>query len=109
MLSVIEILQFKSHILEGANKTSSLDVNDDITEYLIDLPEQCPKSHIVYNENRPEGDYKSMAYDIYTKYIKEQAQYEINVLWQTRYELTHLMDVEQRWNANEEYDEPMKL
>jgi len=78
-----------------------------ITQHFLSIPNECPKSIIVFGK-KWKKDFKAIARELYLKYVKEGAVYEINVDYRTRSELGTLMASNQWINDEEEID-PLKL
>ena len=110
LLSVIEMLQFKTRILTelGPEERESIDqsARDEFTAHFLDLQNDCPRSSIVFNDPNP--NFKYVALMIYSKYVQKGTINEINIQWSTRMELEQLMQNNQ-WRWNEEYEDPRKL
>ena len=104
LLSYIEFKQYQTFAINALNITIT---GQDKKSQRI-FPENVPKSSIVY------GDYnlndnilkcKYICYQLYLKYIKIGAKYEININSQTRYSLINLIDNKQKWIDNINIDE----
>merc|ERR1712062_54806 len=120
LLCIIEMIQFKERIKKRLTQRQRLSIEQSAKQqfsaYFLSLPRQCPKSAIVTNgfnhkghlHNGTRADYKSIAREIYLKYLKRSAIYEINVDYRTRKDLADLIDTN-RWETNEEYGDPKKL
>ena len=76
------------------------------TEFFLRLPQNCPRSHIVYSGET--DSVEVMAAKIYRKYVATGAPYEINVDWQTRYELSRLIETID-WGWREQHDDLVNL
>lgn len=104
------MLQFKQRIEREFQPQESgmiaKNLSHDDVEHFISLPVECPRSSIVYGENC--GDYKTMARELYLKYVKDDSPYEINVDYGTRKGFD-LLDDEEKWKENTEYDDDKKL
>ena len=114
LLSIIEITNFKSRIfLEGLNfmeqKTILQSERRKLTRHFLEIPPECPRSFIVYGTTIQKKSFKSMATEIYLKYIKRNCLHEINVEWNTRMELAALIENRRRWKSNKEYNDPRNL
>eukprot|EP01084_Bolivina_argentea_P018442 34335_1 len=103
LMSYIEMQQYKMHVIN----VTGLDVNsikdfDFKEQHNIVLPESVPKSDIVYNEEN-KFNYnvlqilKHKAYGLYIKYIRIGSQFEINLSYRQRVELTNLMEDYDLW------------
>merc|ERR1712079_746005 len=67
--------------------------NIHMARHFIVLPEECPQSVIVHNGiPLAEVNWKAMAKEIYSKYVKEGSPYQIDVEYQSRKDLSDLMD-----------------
>ena len=111
LLAICEMVQFKNRVFRKAltqkqRRMMSQSMRAQKTKHFLKIPHECPRSDIV-NDGEC-NDYKSMATELYLKYVKIGAVYEINVEWNTRRDLTDLIETN-RWSVNEEYDDPLKL
>ena len=114
MLSIIEMLQFKTRIFEESLHPHHRDnieksMRNNLAKHFLEIPSKCPKSYIVYPDGKSKRRYKSMVYDIYLKYIRKRAQYEIDISFQTREDLTELIANRQKWLANPHFDKRLNL
>ena len=114
MLSIIEMLQFKTRIFEESlhphrRANTSMSMRNHLAKHFLKIPSKFPKSYIVYPEGGMRRRYKWMVYDIYLKYIGKGAEYEIDISWQTKEELTDLIGNRQRWDQNPYFDDPINL
>ena len=109
VLSLIEIIQYKQEIYK---KISSQGRSDEVVtdcqmeDDTFTLPIKCPKSDIVFN---PKLNFKGIARALYVKYIKVGSDWEINLSYHTRRRYYGIFDNEEKWNANEDYDDIVKL
>lgn len=78
MLSIIEFIQFKDRI--GQNLAD--EVLDELRneEVMVVLHDKMVKSKLVYDG----GDYSKIAYNLYKKYIRVGAEWEININYRDR-------------------------
>ncbi len=127
LFSIIEMVQFKERILKRGLKVPEEDsvesgemmdspntdqsvIGQDLDHFLI-IPKDCPSSIIVHGEYSGDTNahYKTMARELFLKYVRHYSPHEINISGDTRQLLSDLMDNEQRWASNEEHDDPQKL
>ena len=72
-------------------------------DLLIVFPSTVPNSGIVFDEN---GDgVKTKIYKLYTKYVKKNGEFEINILDSTRKKIHNLMKDYDAWMQNNYFDE----
>ena len=76
LLSIVEFTQYKTKMKE---EFEDIEFEDD-EEIMIELPEKMVKSKIVYDRE----DYQVMAFDLYEKYIRVSAEWEININYRDR-------------------------
>lgn len=88
--------------MEGFSQSSS----KRMTKQFVVIPQQCPKSVIVYGDGNK--NYKSMAKKLYFKYVKEDAPYETIVDWETRNHLENVIESDQ-WESDEQNQNAMTL
>ena len=91
----------------------------------ITLPKTVPQSTIVFaeydndnddsgnNKDSKNGDWikctKIKCYLLYCKYLRVGSEYELNIGWKTRQNLSQLLDNKEKWMANETIDEKTLL
>ena len=109
LLSIVEMTQFKERIFAESSNLKQRQLMSESaerrnTEHSLQLPAECTKSEIVWK-----GDnYKSIAREIYLKYIESGAPYEINVEHRTMKQLGNLIDNDE-WDSNQQYDDTQRL
>ena len=101
---MVEMLQFKQRILKERLTHANC---EDADQFLI-LSERVPKSLIVHG-TEARDDLKRVARRLYVKYCRIGAALEINIDSATRQRYRQLMEDEQRWTHNAEYDDDAKL
>jgi len=108
LFSLIEMVQFKKRIFENERYRFRHPVPENVHLHHL-IPDECPRSRIVYGDEN--GDYKAMARALYMKYVRDDVEtlYEINLRCETRRVLAGLMEDEEEWAANGEYDDMEKL
>ena len=84
LLSLVEFIQFKQAIHRIMQSDASSLRNNRFMS--IEFPECVPKSSIVHDE---EDDFEQKAYKLYTKYVRVGSEYEINISFGLRAQLTH--------------------
>ena len=102
LLSLIEMQQFKERIV----RDKSVQIDEHTNECFM-LPKSCPRSQLVHGHGR--NDYKTMAFEIYHKYIRIGSLFEINIDYNTRHLYRSLLENEEKWQQNVEYDDAKKL
>ena len=131
VLSVIEFIQFKKRLFAVINEPNdgggdgdndneaeeeeNTNLNDkqgdeeeDVTERFLILPETCPVSEIIHGGNM--DNFKTMARELYLRYIKTGSEWEINISYMQRLKYERLMDDDNVWlNDNKDYDDLYKL
>ena len=109
---MIEFLQFNKKVYGDTSSTTDWQAGamstGDLTETrdTFNLPEECPKSDIVFDEKK---SFKEMALALYRKYVEEGSEWEINVSYKTRGFYDDLLGDEEEWMKNEEYDDNAKM
>ena len=109
VLSLIEIIQYKQELYKKLSSEGRSDeVVDDcqIEDDTFTLPIECPKSDIVFNT---ELNFKGIARALYVKYIQIGSDWEINLSYHTRKRYGCIFENEEKWNANADYDDIVKL
>ena len=116
LLSFVEMVQFKqymkkrmdSKISGGGDEEQKEDDNDRSirgdSDLDIDFPESVPNSDMIHNDD---GDVsiKAKIHKFYSKYIRINSEFEINILDSTRKKLIDLMKDYHGWMNNNYYDE----
>merc|ERR1711879_774564 len=96
LLSLIEMTQFANRVKEELN------VEDHVHVLNIELAPNAPRSDIVYKETAPDMDtFKRMAHELYSKYVVEGSEFEINISSRMRKELVDKMDDYEDWISKE--------
>lgn len=119
LLSVVEFTQFKDRILKeklqkNQNKKNSLSIikqqkeEIDCDQFLI-LPQDCPKSYIVYYDESSRDNFKLIARKLWLKYIRIGSTLEINIDYTQRNIYRSLFQNEENWRRNIVHDDPRKL
>lgn len=103
--------QFKERLFkERLNEKQRDRIQESLRKYntslWLTLPRDCPESCIVYGEKN--CNFKQIAAQIYIKYIKRGGIHATNIEWSTWRGLADLIE-SNRWQSNEEYDDPLNL
>lgn len=106
LLSIIEMTQYKEWVFNKQLSTkqrkkalASKSSDRFNTELWLELPPNIPQSRIMYAEEYPRlRSVRDVALQVYRKYVKRGAFYEINLQWQTRNGLS-------RWMESDEWEE----
>ena len=93
LLSLLEIHQFQEYIISSNDKLQMNEVQR------LKLPEDLPKSVIVYDE---ELSLNKKAWRIWHKYMVEGGEYEINISWKLRQQLRRQMNDDRYESLNEQ-------
>eukprot|EP00485_Elphidium_margaritaceum_P010420 CAMPEP_0202710256 /NCGR_PEP_ID=MMETSP1385-20130828/22258_1 /ASSEMBLY_ACC=CAM_ASM_000861 /TAXON_ID=933848 /ORGANISM="Elphidium margaritaceum" /LENGTH=397 /DNA_ID=CAMNT_0049369749 /DNA_START=299 /DNA_END=1492 /DNA_ORIENTATION=- len=104
ILSVIEFTQFKAKASEALDHDG--DIKIDTNDFALELPDACPLSGIIQNND---GDLKAMASELYEKYIRRNSEWEINISYGLRRFYSTLLEDQNAWTANREYDAPQQI
>ena len=88
LLSYLEFIQYKTYVKDAFK------IADDNTVILRD--DFTPKSDIVFkhNNNRSKDTIKTIAYELYQKYVANESPFPINISYHTRKELDILNNKE---------------
>eukprot|EP01083_Nonionella_stella_P170339 579477_1 len=105
ILSVIEFIQFKDKLFKQImSETDDLvnieEMEEEHDQFLI-IPESCPLSVIVHNDNM---SHKAIARALYLKYIKVGSPFEINISYAKRKTYSRLMESQTAWNNETKYN-----
>ena len=81
------------------------EIQNEMERYIV-LPPNCPQSAIVY---RGHASWKKVARELYLKYIRAGAEFEINLRWSDRKRYSKLMENEGSWLKERNFDSNTKL
>eukprot|EP01083_Nonionella_stella_P198833 729701_1 len=107
LLALIEFHQFRSHVMERFHLCEETETTT--SRVNIAFSENVPKSDIVYTQELQDNEKDDDAYvlcklkacKLYHKYIKNGAEFEINISHRSRVGLTQLMANQEIWISEE--------
>ena len=96
-LCFIELIQFKKSLIKFIKKKSKSKTQSFDTRYIDVLYDAVPKSSIVFAKgSKLQGiaKYKQMAHALVDKYIRPEAEFEINISYAMRMEYTQMAETD---------------
>ena len=115
MLSIIEMQQYKERIYtetitldQGLKQEMEASHRTNLSKHFLMIPSECPQSRLVYGKNGQRG-YKDAAHYLYWRYIKWESKFAVDIEYETRTELTDLIENKSKWMNNTDYDDALPL
>eukprot|EP01083_Nonionella_stella_P039946 108641_1 len=110
LLAFTEFMQYQHCAYKAFNLEYKESTNSHHLQRIPNFIENAPKSSIVYQNAVNESDeqtkmnsLKTKAHSLYLKYVREGAQFEINISFNERFKLINLMSDKEKW-MDEKWD-----
>ena len=102
LLSYLEFKQYELYVNQLMNKTVKKDINlDNIpTSNIINMYSKRDFSEYILNTNDNTTPVKYMVYDLYCRYIKDGSEYQINVSYTVKEQLSKIVDNKKQFIEN---------